>query len=362
MGYDTPEALWSALGARGKRRADELGVSQQELVRRFVFQRLLARVYTDEPDGWLLKGGQAMLVRYPHMARYTRDIDLWHPRSASLEEAVETLATAARVDLNDHLRFDVHGIKRRFEGASTARVLFTPMFGTKKQEPISVDLAVGLNPIGTPARRHMEPAVPLDWPELPWPNVMLYPIVDHTADKVCALYERHLQGMGSSRYRDLVDLSIISLNEPLDGRELRTALSSEVTRRSALGVDLRLPERFHIPQGPDWVDGYARQAGAVHGLEGFRSLEQASALVGGLLDPILAGEIPGRWQPEHRRWAPVAAPDHAAQPPPAPIIAAESLAIDAESRPAQREDRAPAQHHPARQPHLRPSPGPSQSM
>jgi hypothetical protein len=45
--------------------------------------------------------------------------------------------------------------------------------------------------------------------ESPWPDVRLYPLADHVADKVCAMYEWH-NGNASGRYRDLADLLLIS--------------------------------------------------------------------------------------------------------------------------------------------------------
>jgi hypothetical protein len=48
---------------------------------------------------------------------------------------------------------------------------------------IKIDLTVNLRPIGVPAHRPLEPVVPIDWP-VDWPEVLLYPIVDHTADKI----------------------------------------------------------------------------------------------------------------------------------------------------------------------------------
>ncbi|WP_328406026.1 nucleotidyl transferase AbiEii/AbiGii toxin family protein [Streptomyces sp. NBC_00390] len=47
-------------------------------MRGFFFQRLTAGVFKADPHGWLLKGGQALLVRYPAGARLSKDIDLQH--------------------------------------------------------------------------------------------------------------------------------------------------------------------------------------------------------------------------------------------------------------------------------------------
>lgn len=75
MRYATPQALRAALTSVARRHAREHDLAPGDLVDRFYFQRLLARVFHRDPDGWLLKGGQALLVRYP-AARHSRDIDL----------------------------------------------------------------------------------------------------------------------------------------------------------------------------------------------------------------------------------------------------------------------------------------------
>lgn len=96
---------------------------------------------------------------------------------------------------------------------------------------------------------------------------MLYPVVDHVADKVCAMYEKHGadHATASTRYRDLVDLLLIAQSERLDGRQLHLALRTEVARRVACGTVLEFPATFTIP-GPDWASGYRVAAAKVTGL------------------------------------------------------------------------------------------------
>lgn len=72
----------------------------------FYFNRLAARVFTKDPDGWLIKGGQALLVRYRGAARLSQDIDL---QSTSLDlgpdEVRRLVIEAAALDLGDFLRY-----------------------------------------------------------------------------------------------------------------------------------------------------------------------------------------------------------------------------------------------------------------
>lgn len=303
MKYATPQALRAALASVARRHAREHGLAPGDLVDRFYFQRLLARVFHHDPDGWLLKGGQALLVRYA-AARHSRDIDLYRPDAANIDEAVTALVNAAEADLGDHLRYALRKRTAIVEEGINARLTFTISAGTKPAGTINVDVVVGLSPQGQPVRRKLKPAIPLDWPD-DWPTVQLYPLVDHMADKICALYERHgTQRIASTRYRDLVDLILIALQETIDGKMLQTALRNEAARRHKLGIILELPKSFQIPHGPGWPSGYRTAAAPVPKLHDFRTIEQASALASTFLDPILSMNDTGSWIPATQSWAP----------------------------------------------------------
>ncbi len=74
--YGSAGALRVAIETRLAREAAETGRNLQWLRRRLVFTRLLARLVVSAPDGWVLKGGMAVELRRPGLARATRDIDL----------------------------------------------------------------------------------------------------------------------------------------------------------------------------------------------------------------------------------------------------------------------------------------------
>ncbi len=64
--YATPEALRAAVSDRAKdAAAAQPHYSVAERQRQFAYGRLLARVFSDEPERWVLKGGAALLARLP---------------------------------------------------------------------------------------------------------------------------------------------------------------------------------------------------------------------------------------------------------------------------------------------------------
>jgi nucleotidyltransferase AbiEii toxin of type IV toxin-antitoxin system len=81
-----------------------------------------------------------------------------------------------------------------------------------------------------------------------------YPLVDHVADKVCAILERHGPTQApSTRFRDLVDLVAIVVAASVDAQPQMAALRSEAERRG-----LQLPAR--------WWPGDQRLVGQVLGV------------------------------------------------------------------------------------------------
>lgn len=298
----SPGAFRRKLADRARNHARATNDKSAELLLRWYYDRLLARIFLTDPHGWMVKGGQALLCRYPK-ARHTRDLDLLYrpgqPKPADLHDAVAKLRAAAALDLDDHLRFSYLDTKTLFKGSHTCRVRFTAYCGATAMQTISVDLVAGHTPFGQATTRALQPAVP-DMGITGWPEVQLYPIIDHAADKICAMYEIH-RGIVSSRYRDLADLLLIALRETIDGAELHTALRAEAARRQAREVDLTLPDVFRLPD-TTWRTGYPAKARGVPGLEDLVDINAAERFAAQFMNPLLLPGPPGRWFPGERRW------------------------------------------------------------
>ena len=96
--YRDPRAMRNAIADRLRPLARERGIQLSSLQRQFAYDRLLCRVFRDEPDRWVLKGATAMLARLGADARHTRDIDLLS-RTGDLDESERALRGAAALDL-----------------------------------------------------------------------------------------------------------------------------------------------------------------------------------------------------------------------------------------------------------------------
>lgn len=206
-----------------------------------MYGRFLARVFREPDAPWVVKGGTAALVRV-HDARTTKDIDLLGQLD-NPHEAVEALRGLLAVDLHDHFRFQITGVAASLGGGQPevdgCRISVEPYVGALRKEPFNVDLVTGSLLTVEP-----EPAsLPgIDIPGLVTPTLRLYPLVDHIADKLCAIQA----GYGadgsrpSSRVKDLVDLVVFARREDVDGdKQLRTA--------SAVRQIIHSPEEQHTP-------------------------------------------------------------------------------------------------------------------
>ena len=107
--YATAAAFRVALEARLKTMEQAEGIDLQRLRRQVSFDRLLARLFSEQNAPWLLKGGYAMELRL-RTARTTKDIDLSLPTDAASEwkgRVLEHLQTHAARDLKDFFVFAI---------------------------------------------------------------------------------------------------------------------------------------------------------------------------------------------------------------------------------------------------------------
>ncbi|MET7695118.1 nucleotidyl transferase AbiEii/AbiGii toxin family protein [Streptomyces sp. NPDC005483] len=302
--YASPSAFRAALKQAAKNMSKQTGMSVSDLMKIFYFNRLAARVFTREPDGWLIKGGQALLVRYRGAARLSQDIDLQstHPER-SAEEARQLVIEAASLELDDYLRYTPTRYDNHSDEGRGGAQHFKVFLGTTLVDTVKVDLVVGRTLSGIPETRTLKSAVDLEWP-VDWPDVRLYPVIDHIADKICAMYERHgTDGeSGSNRYRDLADLLLISQQETVRGPAVTQALHREAERRRKNGISLVLPAAFEAP-GADWPDGYPQQAALVVGLQGCGTYAEAAQAATTFINPMLDQTAQGTWDPHNAAWA-----------------------------------------------------------
>lgn len=299
--YQDPQSLRQAITDRLRLLVrDNPALQLQDMQRQFAYDRLLCRLFTVDPERWILKGATAMLARFAGVARHTVDIDLYR-RASNADEAETALRACAGVDLGDWFRFVLSpGYLIQPQGAQAFRIPVEAYLGATVFASFHIDLVTELEMTSSP--ESVSALVPIDLPGLTHVPYRVYPLADHIADKLCAIFETHTRTTGivetSTRYRDLVDIVIFARTTGVDATALTTAIRSEATRRH-----LSLPEAIAAPESADWPAGYARVARDAPGLTE-RDIASALETASRLLNPVLSGEAQGRWDPASLAWRP----------------------------------------------------------
>lgn len=290
--YATPGAFRRALTDKLKTLAGTSRWELPQLQRQIAYDRLLARLYLID-RGWIVKGATALLARDLGV-RGTIDIDLY--RDVGFDVALRELREAAATDLGDWFTFELGAARSVSDGAAGTRVPVKALIGPTVWASFHVDL-VGSEVKMTGEPEEVPPLARLGMPDVRQSDYRAYPLVDHVADKVVAIFDRYGPSrLPSTRYKDLVDLVAIATGASVEAAAQMGALDSEAGRR---GVEL--PARFDAPDRTAWERGYAAEAGRSL-LDVAQSLDEALAIVDPFLDPLLAGDADGCWDPELCAW------------------------------------------------------------
>jgi len=291
--YNTPAAFRRALTDKLRAMASADGPwPLSDLQRQFAYDRLLVRLYLLD-DGWILKGSTALLAR--HIAvRHTIDVDVF--RTVNGKQAERDLRDALLLDGGDWFTFDAGPGRPIADGVGGIRVPITARIGTAIWTKFRVDVvADGVVMTGEPD--DVSALTTTAMPGLPQPTYRAYPLLDHIADKTCAILER--QGAAqrpSTRFKDLVDLTTLVAHARPTADDQRHALVSEAQRRK-----IKLPKRFDVPDRSLWEPGYAAEARRAFAPIA-HTLSEALAYVRPFLEPLLDGTATGAWRPDDHRW------------------------------------------------------------
>ncbi|WP_297737270.1 nucleotidyl transferase AbiEii/AbiGii toxin family protein [Nocardioides sp.] len=285
-----PSTRAGYLAKSGCPRPKVRGRSLGELRREFLFQRFLALIFSTPNGQWVLKGGAGLLMRLAE-ARFSKDLDLLHLGEVTPDQAIAELRSLTAARDGDHLTFIVENGVAYSRTNPVVEISVTAYIGAR-YDSFPIDLARELHLLAAPERIRPTPVVHVPGlTELP--EVVVYPLSDQVADKVCAMFELYGERANpSSRYRDLIDLALIVSTCDLDAVPVSQALLSESKRRV-----MKLPEQMVSP-GPQWPSGYAAYARKTKIDESLHALEAAIEHVGRCVNPLLSGaRSTGRWHP-----------------------------------------------------------------
>ncbi len=239
--YATAEAFRTALEKRLDDIAKQESINLQRLRRQVSFDRLLARLFSDENAPWLLKGGYAMELRL-QVARATKDIDLSVPADAAADikqHILEELQNHAAVNLNDYFVFSVTQSSKDVSAAPEGggRYPITASMADRTFTTFHVDIGIG-DPVIEPT----EKVTGRDW--LGFAGIAPVTITAISKEQQFAeklyVYTIPRKGTENSRVKDLVDLALLSM-EKLNPGKLKKAIQATFGKYSTHPIPYSLP-------------------------------------------------------------------------------------------------------------------------
>lgn len=224
--YNTARALKQAINSRLRKIADTKGIGMPRLYRQLAFERLLARIFSNNDCPLLLKGGYAMELRTSR-ARNTKDLDLsmfeQQLESIRLVSMHNLITEAASLDLGDYFVFEVTKSTRPLAGPphGGARFHVNAKLDGRSLTKFHLDVGVG--------EARIEPAEYLDSANLlsfagfdcsPFPSISRE---QQFAEKIHAYTSLHRGKMGS-RVKDLIDMVLLITESKLNHTKLLKSL------------------------------------------------------------------------------------------------------------------------------------------
>jgi hypothetical protein len=253
--YATAGAFRKALEERLKKTSASEQVAINRLRRQVSFDRLLARLFREDPAPWALKGGYALELRFKS-ARSTVDIDLTMQR-------VMTSRSAA--DVNENVRDMLQGAADAPLGDWFDYLIGPPIMDLTAAVETRMDNRVFARfhldaGIGDVVIRPLETIVCRDWlvfAGIESARVQMISGEQQFAEKIHAYTLP--RGAQNSRVKDLVDLALLIGSGTLDKLRIREALLLTFERRATHDLPGDL-----APPPVDWqipFDALAKECG-----------------------------------------------------------------------------------------------------
>lgn len=260
--YSSAPAFRRALEDRLTQMAKSQGLDLARLRRMVAFERLLARLFSEQQPKWILKGGYALEMRFRESARATRDIDLALPEVRFMSDGgkivsgklLEKLERSAATDLGDWFRFNI-GVPTDELGAQPYGGFRFPVesrVDNRKFTTFHFDISLGDAVLA--GSEWITGHDLLAFAGVPPAKIALIPKEQQFAEKVHA-YTLPRSGVVNSRARDLVDLVLLiergSLEEELIGKAVKATFKRRGTH--AIPAELKPPPE-------EWEEPYRQMA------------------------------------------------------------------------------------------------------
>lgn len=288
MKYSNPAALRQALEERLRTQALNTAMPLSRLRKMVAFERLLARLVSGRTEAWILKGGFALELRLGVKARTTNDLDLLavHPFTAG--QMHQAILTLAQQDIKDGFQFEV----RQATSTNPARYAVFARLDGRTFENFHLDIGTG-DPIVGPLEYITTPNL-LAFAEIPPVIVPCYPLTQQLAEKIHAYTLTYKSGE-TTRVKDWVDILLIAETGGLSAKRLSDSLHATFDARATHPLPDKMP-----PPPASWARTFKNLASQMQ--LGFDDIARARKAVSQFVDPILARQAEGQWNPTSWQW------------------------------------------------------------
>ncbi len=296
--YRSPAAFWAAATARAKTQARTEGRPARELTGELVRQMFLARLFRTPHTPWAVAGGTGILIRLPG-ARTTNDLDLIRSSPPTAGDLADSITEHTGTCPEDPFDFQIQRTTNFAGEVPGVKVRLRGLIDGRRAHEFDVDLTT------KPTIGRVETITPTSAVRglrgIAYPPVTVWPVASQVADKLAAMY-RHTrtdQPGVSTRYRDLVDLTLLATNTSTSSTDLAAAIA----QIRAAGYNL--PTTITNPGG-QWPANYPAAAAGTRLPRNLHSLDTALDVVGAWLNPILSGQTSSAhgWDPRSHQWIP----------------------------------------------------------
>ena len=223
--------------ARLNNLARQTGQSHQQLIIRFVLERLLYRLGQSEYGGrFVLKGGMLLTNWFAEGSRMTKDVDFLGYVEPDEEALRGIFQEVLAMQCDDGVTFDADAIETEAirEGAVYHGIrLTTRAFIGKSPVAVTVDIGFGDDPQPAP--------VIIGYPSLldfPKPRLKAYAMETVIAEKFHAIVS---MGVVNSRMKDFYDIFMLGKSYSFDDGRLSQSIAATFARRKD-SIPTELPE------------------------------------------------------------------------------------------------------------------------
>lgn len=296
MRYNSGVAFRQALEDRLRTSSLKSSVPLVRLRKMVAFDRFLARLFWDQSDKWIVKGGFALQLRLGDRARTTKDIDL-----LILEQDQQihpALRAAGMLDLGDWFHFEVSNKaiddnpQDNLKDFGGTRYQIQALLDGRTFERFHIDIGIG-DPLIEPIEHLKTPAI-LAFADVEPTLVPCYPVSQQIAEKLHAYTRPYTSGQ-STRVKDFVDMLLLAGFGILESETLMRAIKATFDVRQTHMLPTTIP-----PVPKDWSQPYKKMVEEA-GLD-YPTIDEANEALERFLNPLLDNYSRGIWDPTTWSW------------------------------------------------------------